>query len=765
MTIADNLTLLNSTKADIKAAIEAKGVSMTDVPFTDYDTKIGEISGGGIVIPTPSVGTAPYNTWVRNPEWITLPTLIKGVSPEQIVMLFAVYNNSSNGISFQITGAHTIDWGDGNVQNVASNNVVTHVYDYNNAALNGTLTSDGYKQAKITITPQIGSNLTTVFLNRLPFTGQTSGAVVPVLEMIVNAPLCTSIYFVLNSVRYSMMESIKFVDTGILTAFGGFSGCYSLRNIEIGNLDIFKNITTMDLFFSECISLEEIPFFNTNAGAITTLQMFKACASLKHVANIDFSRSTNTSGMYDSCVSLIYVEPTNYSASTNTSNMYYTCSRLETVGNISIPATTTCLNMFANCSNLKLMGDLNLPVCTTVSGMFDQCKELVVIGDVNIPIATNMNNFAQTAWKLKQIGNVNMPSVTTASNAFGGTLISGDLSNFTFGSNLNTVSGMFSGTYITDLTATMPYLGNATNVSSMFSSCYSLETIPDLNLSSATNTFNMFSFCTNLNSDITVTTTTALSNVSNMFYSCYALEVAPTMTVNAATSGNAAGMFTNCYSLSDVDGLEIKGNITNLTGTFQNCSSLEVIATPSKILPEAGTIFSSMFSGCNALTEIGNISFTDGTLSRNFSSLFAGCNSLIYIKMDNVRSNNPTSMFSGCRSLKKIEGTLDIGAVTSISAMFANCHSLKELQIGTSPTSSTLTTSNAFQNNYGLAKMTFSAANTFTITNCFFGSTELNEVYTNLPTVTGKTITVTGNWGTTGDNPAIATAKGWTVTG
>jgi hypothetical protein len=42
---------------------------------------------------------------------------------------------------------------------------------------------------------------------------------------------------------------------------------------------------------------------------------------------------------------------------------------------------------------------------------------------------------------------------------------------------------------------------------------------------------------------------------------------------------------------------------------------------------------------------------------------------------------------------------------------------------------------------------------------------QLDEIYTNLPTVTSKTITVSGNWGTAGDTPTIATAKGWTVTG
>ena len=45
-TIAEQLTELNNVKQDIKASIIAKGVSMDNVPFTDYASKIDEISAG-----------------------------------------------------------------------------------------------------------------------------------------------------------------------------------------------------------------------------------------------------------------------------------------------------------------------------------------------------------------------------------------------------------------------------------------------------------------------------------------------------------------------------------------------------------------------------------------------------------------------------------------------------------------------------------------------------------------------------------------------
>jgi hypothetical protein len=53
----------------------------------------------------------------------------------------------------------------------------------------------------------------------------------------------------------------------------------------------------------------------------------------------------------------------------------------------------------------------------------------------------------------------------------------------------------------------------------------------------------------------------------------------------------------------------------------------------------------------------------------------------------------------------------------------------------------------------------------FSVASCKLSATALNEIYTNLPTVVSQTITVTGNYGVASDDPTIATAKGWTVTG
>jgi hypothetical protein len=65
-----------------------------------------------------------------------------------------------------------------------------------------------------------------------------------------------------------------------------------------------------------------------------------------------------------------------------------------------------------------------------------------------------------------------------------------------------------------------------------------------------------------------------------------------------------------------------------------------------------------------------------------------------------------------------------------------------------------------------MSAMKFTALKvTFSVASLKLSGAALDEIYTNLPTVTAKTITVTGNYGTATDTPTIAIAKGWTVTG
>ena len=109
MSIADKLIQLNTTKQNIKQAIINKGVDLTGVPFTDYHTKIAEISGGG---ETPADGdylvrffdydgTILKEQWVNHGENATPPNLpdYTVATNKRPALTFQGWNNSYTNIT------------------------------------------------------------------------------------------------------------------------------------------------------------------------------------------------------------------------------------------------------------------------------------------------------------------------------------------------------------------------------------------------------------------------------------------------------------------------------------------------------------------------------------------------------------------------------------------------------------------------------------------------------------------------------------------
>lgn len=63
MSIIQNMQELDVTKSSIKSAIASNGVDMTNVPFTEYASKIGEISTNIVpLIPAMTSNTTPKGT-------------------------------------------------------------------------------------------------------------------------------------------------------------------------------------------------------------------------------------------------------------------------------------------------------------------------------------------------------------------------------------------------------------------------------------------------------------------------------------------------------------------------------------------------------------------------------------------------------------------------------------------------------------------------------------------------------------------------------
>jgi surface protein len=146
--------------------------------------------------------------------------------------------------------------------------------------------------------------------------------------------------------------------------------------------------------------------------------------------------------------------------------------------------------------------------------------------------------------------------------------------------------------------------------------------------------------------------------------------------------------------------------------------------------------------------------------------MFNGCSSLESVPLFNVASvTNMSNMFQGCTALKTVPA-FNAALATNVANMFNSCRALVTIPAINFNSVTTLTTSNLFLTCTNISAIRIiNMRNTFSVESLKLSGAALNEIYTNLPTIVSRTITVTGNYGTTTDTPSIATAKGWTVTG
>ena len=174
---------------------------------------------------------------------------------------------------------------------------------------------------------------------------------------------------------------------------------------------------------------------------------------------------------------------------------------------------------------------------------------------------------------------------------------------------------------------------------------------------------------------------------------------------------------------------------TNFGSMFQNCSSLQSVPL---LNTTNGTNFASMFQNCYSLQSVPLFNTTAGTI---FASMFGGCSSLQSVPLFNTANGtNFAAMFQNCSSLQSVP-LFNTTAGTNFASMFLYCSSLQSAALN----------GTRYSIDYS---------------NAMLSPAELDAIYTALGTAAGaQTITVTGNWGTAGDDPSIATAKGWTVAG
>ena len=365
---------------------------------------------GSFILPQMQSST---KEWQRPSDWLPMPTNI--TATDQIfVGLHAVIENSDNYCAFSFTtssGQYRVDWGDGNVTLHNSGTIAQYQYNYATVS-NSTLSSRGYKQVMIKVTPVSGNLLTCNFQQRFVTTpaqnqAYSSGFLECILSM-PNASSGGSIIFGGINIRHAYCEKVDIKTIGNATNLTRlFTSCYSLQSVPLFNT---VSVTNMNSMFSACYSLQSVPLFNT-VNVTNMTYMFTSCFSLQFVPLFNTVNVTNMQSMLEGCYSLQFVPLFNTINVTNMSFMFYNCVSLNFIPAFITIAVTTDFTTFANGSTSinRILMSFNRTVA------LQNCQ---LSKDALVEIFTNLTNRTSTTSATIDItGNWGASALTSADRA------------------------------------------------------------------------------------------------------------------------------------------------------------------------------------------------------------------------------------------------------------------------------------------------------------------------------------------------------------
>ena len=368
-----------------------------------------------------------------------------------------------------------------------------------------------------------------------------------------------------------------------------------------------------------------------------------------------------------------------------------------------ITSVTSAIGMFNGCSLLRSVSLFDTSSVTNMTQMFNNCVSITTVPQFDTGSVTNMASMFFGCNSLPTIPLFNTSSVTNMSLMF----------------------------YDCYSLVKLPPLdtSSVTNMQQMFNTCFSLKSAPLFDTSSVTTMKQLFNGCYAI-SDVPLFDTSSVTDMSYMFFNCYSLPTIPLFNTSSVT--NMIAIFSGCRALQSVPLIDTS-SITSMNNMFYNCYSL---STVPPFDTSSVTDMTGAFRNCFALQSV---PLFDTSSVTTMYQTFGYCFALSSIPLFDTSSvTNMYQTFVYCYALKSVPA-LDVSSVTNFSSTFNVCYSLSRIEA---------------------TEFRFSFA-----PGASLSADALNEIYTNLPTVTGQTITVTGNYGTSEDDPTIATAKGWTVIG
>lgn len=731
---------------------------------------------------TPQKPVIKPTPWVRPVDWITITD-----TPGEIQFLVSSLGLGAYALRTEFTDGSTtsinIDWGDGVVDTITNYLETT---TYHNYTTGGTACSLGYDtwEVRIYSTEPSGEITKCQFVS-------------PIVDNVTLYPTAASglleAYFgddlsISNFNTY--FNSTDIIATTVSVA--GSVGFYNLQYVKLPSIINLPDVT-FSATFQGCINLQEIVMPVSVPNLSTMSSTFFNCNNLKGNIIIpqDATNILDMNSMFMNCFSItgITLPP-------------------------ELPLLTTMLNFARNCYNLIGVQVPTLPSCYTYNDMFDSCYSMLSVSLNGFPPIAAPLSLIYMFYRCYSLQQILLPEIpveyqnhqATVTNMFNSCF---SLTSIVLPSNLyvDTYANLFQNNYSL-ISAVLPIKTSTTTMANCFSACYNLQsvtlpTITEFGITMA----STFSTCVSLGS-ITIPSGYSITSLSSTFNGCSNIKNIVLPNNNQTELTTMASMCNGCNSLESIvipTGLPA---VTTLASAFNGTTSLESVTFPSTM--NAVTSMVSLFasSGIQSVTLP-----TSMTSLTSFSSSFSKAFNIETITMPATisasLSSGAANAFQNCPKLKTLTlPTTQTTTLATLDSIFLNSSSLQTInnidKLGSTSTSSTI---------YVVGTNLFPFASSFTGTTDFYckfsklelqgsatyrsaitglrlrntgagqyagTSPQINISYTNLsqaalvqvfndlPTVTSKTINITeasGAAALTGPERAIATGKGWTITG
>lgn len=372
------------------------------------------------------LGTTPLfsstGAWVRPADWLPLPT----AAANTVRGLYAVFNQTENYVTVQMqtsnNASYNIDWGDGTTTTAASNTLIIKNYNYNSTALNGTLTTRGYKQAIITVSANAGQTFSLCRIDVKPTTpaGFQNAMSSGWLDLNINLP---------NLIAGQRL-------------YLGSSTGLAPRLLERVNITSWGGITNLNELFRNTLSLSSVNETEWNMANIAGSANMFFSSGIRNLdcSNWNMAANQNFANMFRDCVNLQSIKCANWntSAVTQMGQMFMGCTALEDidVSNWNVSNCTSFLYVFQGCRSLRNINvaNWNTSKATVINNMFEGCLSLTEIITTNwtLPLCTNATGFIAGCSALRKVGPLNLSNVTTyTSSAFAANCLTLNEANFT----------------------------------------------------------------------------------------------------------------------------------------------------------------------------------------------------------------------------------------------------------------------------------------------------------------------------------------------